>query len=594
MFSSAVALSVVLAGCSSSSNNSSSTKGAKPKVEFKTSVDNGGNLKEGQTLKYGILSSTPLTGLWNVVFSDQATDQFVNQNVMGGTFPTDAEGRAKLDKEDAPVKMHLDREKNEVTLTIHKDLKWNNGENVTSKDIVATYELMGNPKFTENVRYTDEFEVIEGMKDYHEGKASSIAGITKKDDKTVVLKYKEIQPALLWGGGFIAEFLNKGQVEAASKDFTKFAEAELNTKPLSYGPYYLDKVVNGESVLAKANPYFYKKDKVKVPEVQFKVVSPAQASAVLKNGDVDYMTQLTTGIWEGTKEAKNGTILGQSERYVSYVGFKLGKFNKQKGEVEVDPNAKAADKRVRQAFGYAVDWDQINEKLYKGLCFTPTGSGFYPPIVKMFHSAEGEKYTKDVEKAKKLLDEAGLKDKDGDGLREDKNGNKLTFNFAIRNTGQDFDQALADTFIKSWKEVGLDVKLVDGKLMAPKDWSQRVQGDDPGIDIFQGAWGLGTDPNASSLVGKSTPLNYQRYTTEEIQKSLDAMGSSDMFDDKKLVEAYQKFDKQFREDAAWLPFSWKSDLTWVNKRIKNLDVEKINLGTQKLYELELTADAPAK
>ena len=122
VFSSAVALSVVLAGCSSSSNNSSSTKGAKPKVEFKTSVDNGGNLKEGQTLKYGILSSTPLTGLWNVVFSDQATDQFVNQNVMGGTFPTDAEGRAKLDKEDAPVKMHLDREKNEVTLTIHKDL----------------------------------------------------------------------------------------------------------------------------------------------------------------------------------------------------------------------------------------------------------------------------------------------------------------------------------------------------------------------------------------------------------------------------------------------------------------------------------------
>ena len=489
---------------------------------------------------------------------------------------------------------HVDRDKKEVTLTIHKDLKWSNGEDVKADDIIATYELMGNPKYTENVRYTDEFEVIEGMKEYHEGKASSISGITKKDDKTVVLKYKEIQPALLCGGGFIAEFLNKGQVEAASKDFTKFAEAELNTKPLSYGPYYLDKVVNGESVLAKANPHYYKKDKVKVPEIQFKVVSPAQASAVLKNGEVDYMTQLTTGVWEGTKDAKNGTILGQSERYVSYVGFKLGKFNKEKGQVEVDPNAKAADKRVRQAFGYAVDWDQINEKLYKGLRFTPTGSGFYPPIVKMFYNKDGEKYTKNVEKAKKLLDEAGLKDKDGDGLREDKNGNKLTFNFAIRNTGQDFDQALADTFIKSWKEVGLDVKLVDGKLMAPKDWSQRVQGDDPGIDIFQGAWGLGTDPNASSLVGKSTPLNYQRYTTEEIQKSLDAMGSSDMFDDKKLVEAYQKFDKQFREEAAWLPFSWKSDLTWVNKRIKNLDVEKINLGTQKLYELELTADAPAK
>ena len=588
--SSAMALTMLLAGCSSASNKSAS-QGA---VEFKTSVDNGGTAIQDGKLKVGILSADPLTGMFNPVFYLQATDYYVMEDTMAGTFSTDESYRLKQDVDDDPVKFHLDKDKKEVTLTVNKDLKWSNGKDVTADDIIATYNLMGNKAYTDNVRYTDEFEVIEGMKDYHDGKASSISGITKKDDKTVVIKYTEIKPSLLWGSGFISTFLNKDQVEAASKDFSKFSEAELNTKPLSYGPYYFDKVVNGESVLAKANPYFYKKDDVKIKEIEYKVVSPAQASAVIKNGEIDYMKSLTTGVYEGVKDAKNGAVLGQPDFYMSYVGFKLGKYDKEKGESVVDPNAKAADVRVRQAFGYAVDWDQINEKIYKGLRFTPTGSGFYPPIVKMFHSAEGEKYTKDVEKAKKLLDEAGLKDKDGDGLREDKNGNKLTFNFAIRNTGQDFDQALADTFIKSWKEVGLDVKLVDGKLMAPKDWSQRVQGDDPGIDIFQGAWGLGTDPNASSLVGKSTPLNYQRYTTEEIQKSLDAMGSSDMFDDKKLVEAYQKFDKQFREEAAWLPFSWKSDLTWVNKRIKNLDVEKINLGTQKLYELELTADAPAK
>ena len=588
--SSAMALTMLLAGCSSASNKSAS-QGA---VQFKTSVDNGGTAVQDGKLKVGILSADPLTGMFNPVFYLQATDYYVMEDTMAGTFSTDESYRFKQDVDDDPVKFHLDKDKKEVTLTVNKDLKWSNGKDVTADDIIATYNLMGNKAYTDNARYSDEFEVIEGMKDYHDGKASSISGITKKDDKSVVIKYTEIKPSLLWGSGFITTFLNKDQVEAASKDFSKFSEAELNTKPLSYGPYYFDKVVNGESVLAKANPYFYKKDDVKIKEIEYKVVSPAQASAVIKNGEVDYMKSLTTGVYEGVKDAKNGAVLGQPDFYMSYVGFKLGKYDKEKGESVVDPNAKAADVRVRQAFGYAVDWDQINEKIYKGLRFTPTGSGFYPPIVKMFHSAEGEKYTKDVEKAKKLLDEAGLKDKDGDGLREDKNGNKLTFNFAIRNTGQDFDQALADTFIKSWKEVGLDVKLVDGKLMAPKDWSQRVQGDDPGIDIFQGAWGLGTDPNASSLVGKSTPLNYQRYTTEEIQKSLDAMGSSDMFDDKKLVEAYQKFDKQFREDAAWLPFSWKSDLTWVNKRIKNLDVEKINLGTQKLYELELTADAPAK
>ena len=589
--SSAMALTMILAGCSSTSTKQKGTKAA---VEFKTSVDNGGTALANQQLKVGISSADPLTGMFNPIFYLQATDWEVMSGTMTGAFTTDESSRFKQDDKDAPVMFHLDRDKKEVTLTINKDLKWSNGEEAKADDIIATYELMGNPKYTDNVRYTEDYELIEGMKEYHEGKASSISGITKKDDKTVVLKYKEIQPALLWGGGFIAEFLNKKQVDAASKDFTKFAEAELNTKPLSYGPYYLDKVVNGESVLAKANPYFYKKDKVKIPEIQFKVVSPAQASAVLKNGDVDYMTQLTTGVWEGTKDAKNGTILGQSERYVSYVGFKLGKFNKEKGQVEVDPNAKAADKRVRQAFGYAVDWDQINEKLYKGLRFTPTGSGFYPPIVKMFHSAEGEKYTKDVEKAKKLLDEAGLKDTDGDGLREDKNGKKLTFNFAIRNVGQDFDQTLADTFIKSWKEVGLDVQLVDGKLMSPKDWSQRVTADDPNIDIFQGAWGLGSNPNPSGLIGPTSPLNYTRYTSDTLTKNLEALNSQDMFDDEKLKAAYRKFDTDYANEVPWLPFSWATEMTWVNKRVKNLDLNKMNLGEQKLYQLELTSDTGAK
>ena len=41
------------------------------------------------------------------------------------------------------------------------------------------------------------FELIEGMKDYHEGKADKISGITEKDNKTVVVKYTEIKPQFM-------------------------------------------------------------------------------------------------------------------------------------------------------------------------------------------------------------------------------------------------------------------------------------------------------------------------------------------------------------------------------------------------------------
>ena len=232
VFSSAMALSVILAGCSTSSN-SGSKNAPKAKVEFKTSFDNGGSAVDGATLKYGILSAQPLTGLWNPVFSDKAEDQYVNQAVMGGTFSTDEEGRVLQDNADDAVKFHLDRDKKEVTLTIHDGAKWSNGEAFTSKDIVATYELMGNPKFTTNTRYNESYEFIEGMKEYHAGKAKNISGIQVKDDKTVVLKYTEVRPSLLWGEGSVDNFLNAKQVEEASKDFAKFAEADLNKKPLS-------------------------------------------------------------------------------------------------------------------------------------------------------------------------------------------------------------------------------------------------------------------------------------------------------------------------------------------------------------------------
>ena len=589
--SSAMALTMLLAGCSSASNKSAS-QGA---VEFKTSVDNGGTAIQDGKLKVGILSGDPLTGMFNPVFYLQATDYYVMEDTMAGTFSTDEAYRLKQDVDDDPVKFHLDKDKKEVTLTVNKDLKWSNGKDVTADDIIATYNLMGNKAYTDNVRYTDEFEVIEGMKDYHDGKASSISGITKKDDKTVVIKYTEIKPSLLWGSGFISTFLNKDQVEAASKDFSKFSEAELNTKPLSYGPYYFDKVVNGESVLAKANPYFYKKDDVKIKEIEYKVVSPAQASAVIKNGEIDYMKSLTTGVYEGVKDAKNGAVLGQPDFYMSYVGFKLGKYDKEKGESVVDPNAKAADVRVRQAFGYAVDWDQINEKIYKGLRFTATDSGLYPPRRgPMFYNKDGKKFTKDVEKAKKLLDEAGLKDTDGDGLREDKNGKKVTFNFAIRNTGADYDQALADTFIKAWKEVGLDVQLVDGKLMSPKDFSSRLLAGDKSIDIFQGAWQLGTNPDRSSMLGRKTPLNLYRYTSSAFDEAFKEQSSDAMFDDAKLKEAYNKFDNLVADELPYFPLSWDTDLTWVNKRVKKLNPEKLGKGQQKLHALELNSQESAK
>ena len=591
VFSSVFALSILLAGCSTGSNSSNQNQ-TKAKVDFKVSEDNGGNTVKDATFKYGILTNSPFVGLFHPVLHANKADGVITETVFGKTFPVDDALKYKLDDKDAPVKLHIDKDKNEATLTIHDGVKWNNGEDLTSKDIIASYELLGNPKYTENVRYNGSFELIEGMKDYHEGKAKTISGIQARDDKTVVIKYSKLSPSMLWGDGFIYAFSNAKQI-AKVTDFARFGEAELTKRPLSYGPYVITKEVQGESVIAEANPYYYKKDEIKVPKVEFKAVAPAQASQILKNGEIDYLTDINTTVYEGLKDAKNGELLGQPSSFMSFVGFKFGKYDKEKKENVPLENTKFNNKNVRQAFLYAVDRDQINEKIYKGLRFTPTGSALYPPTVGKLRNEKATVVKKDVEKAKKLLDEAGYKDVDGDGLREDNKGNKLVFNFAFQG-GNNYDQALADTFIKSWKEVGLDVKLVDGKLLSPKDWSTRVQADDPSIDIFQGAWGFFNNPNPNYIAGGTSKLNLPRYIDETLAKDLEAIDSKDSFDDNKIKEAFNKFDNDFAEVAPWLPLSWSTDIVWVNKRVKNIDLKKYNTFEQQFYELELTSDKGIK
>ena len=80
VFSSAMALSIILAGCSTSSKSS---KDGKPAVEFKTSVDNGGSAVSDSVLKVGILSADPLTGMFNPVFQPASDGQCSNGRYYG-------------------------------------------------------------------------------------------------------------------------------------------------------------------------------------------------------------------------------------------------------------------------------------------------------------------------------------------------------------------------------------------------------------------------------------------------------------------------------------------------------------------------------
>lgn len=565
---SALALAGVMtfAGC----GGASTSKDVKvDESKFKTTVKNEGTpVKNANPITIGIMHPEPVKGQLNPIFYLDAVDWDVMKFTMCGAMPSDEFLALKQDDDSALVKFHVDKEQNKLIFTIHKDAKWSNGEDFVADDIIATYHLMGNPKFEDNIRYDETFEAILGMKDYHEGKADTISGIKKVDNKTVEISVDKVTVSMLWADGIVTEFLNAGQI-AKITDFTKFWEEELNTKPLSYGPYYLEKNNGGESFLFKANPYYYKGE-AKNKELKIVTVPTAQIAEKLKTGEIDYC-EVSSTIYPDIKDINNGDILGEDMLYMGYIGFKLGKFDKNEGKVVSDPNAKLADVNLRRAIAMSIDNDTINEKLFNGIGTTPTGSGLWPPVTAVHNKdAKGIKY--DVEGAKKLLEENGYKDVDGDGFRENKDGSKLELRIAIRNTGNKIDEPLSQEYLKSFKNIGLNVKLTDDKLIGIKDWSQRVQADDPSIDMFVGAWGLGTNPDPTQLISASSSINYYRYQSEALNKALENLKTEDAFDREKLKKMYVTIDETIANDLPWVPVRWTKNLFYVGKRLAQFDI----------------------
>ena len=69
------------------------------------------------------------------------------------------------------------------------------------------------------------------------------------------------------------------------------------------------------------------------------------------------------------KEVGNIELLAKVDLAYTYIGFKLGKWDADAKTNVTDPNAKLADKRVRQAMWHAMDNEVIGKEMYHGLRF---------------------------------------------------------------------------------------------------------------------------------------------------------------------------------------------------------------------------------
>ena len=583
LFSATAALTLAACGNNNQSSSSSSASGT---TKYASEVTHDGTPIKGGTLKYAIVSSSPFSGIFADELSADTNDSSIGGLIDESMFEYD-ENRKLTNTGLASIEFDVENKTATVTLN-SKDYKWSDGQPVTIDDYIFAYQAIGNKDYT-GVRYDDDYKNVVGMEEYHDGKADSVSGLEKVDDYTVKIHFKEMSPSMQLAGGSVCAYIMPKHI------FKDIPEAEWEksdyvrgTKFVGLGQFKIESIVNGESVTLVPNEHYYK-GVAKVDKVVMEVVSPDNIVSEMKAGNYDIAT-MPNSQYEAYKDLTNVTLLGSQASAYEYIGFHLGKYDKETGKNVTDPNAKMADVNLRQAMAYALDIDAAGQNLYNGL--QHSSNSIIIPFFKDVYNKDQEGFSYNPEKAKQLLDEAGYKDVDGDGIRENKDGSKLTINFAAR-TRDEANESLVQQYLNWWKEIGLNVQLYTGRTIELNSFYDKVQADDPEIDVFAAGWSTGYDPNPSGLFGETAQFNFERYVDAEGTAIMNKISSTESFDSAKNVEFYKEWQQYVHDKAFIFPTLVGEELTAVNKRVKYFDV---NLGSKKsaLYQVELTSDTGAK
>lgn len=572
----------VLAACGSKSSSSSETA----ELSFPAEVKQDGTAVAESQLKYAWVSASTSSGLLIDELTENTTDSTFGGMVDISMFGWD--GDRKLDDSGlAKAEFDVDGKKITVSLT-GKDYKWSDGEPFTIDDYIFTIKAMASKDYT-GVRFDDKFLNIVGMDEFVAGTASDISGLKKVDDYTVELTVKEMSPSMMYAGGDVPSYV---QPEHIYKDIPveewESSEYSRTAKLVGMGPWKIKEIVNGESITYVPNEYYFKGTTPKTGSLKIDIVSPDTIVSEMKAGNYD-IAEMPADQLDSYKDASNLNLVGSLESAYEYISFNLGKYDEASEKNIMDENAKMNDVKLRQAIAYAIDTKTAGEKLYNGLYHPATSL-----IISFFgdlHDSEVEGYSYDPDKANELLDEAGYKDVDGDGIREGKDGKEFKITFAARKRTE-ANEALVQQYIAWWKEVGLNVELYTGRTVEINTFYDAIQANDASIDMYAGGWSTGYDPNPNGLWGETAPFNMSRFVDEKNTELLDAIGSVASFDEKTNLKNYKAWQEYAFEQAFAIPTFESEAITAVNKRVKNFDT---NYGSASengiaLENIELTAD----
>lgn len=420
----------------------------------------------------------------------------------------------------------------EITFHLRKGVKWQDGHEFTSEDVLFGFNTITNPK-TPTAYAGDFLEVQEA---------------TAPDPLTFKVKYKKpFAPALSSWGNLVV--LPKHMLEG--QDITK---SNLTRNPIGTGPYKLKEWKTQERIVLEANPDYFE-GKPCIQQFIMRIIpDTATMFLELKQGGLDWMGLSPIQYSRQTinqffdKNFKKYKYLSFS---YTYMGFNL-------------TSPLFQDKRIRNAVSHAIDKQELVEGILLG--FGEPATGPYKPD-SWFYNPDVPKFDYDPEKARKLLQETGWKDTDGDGIL-DKDGQKFSFT-ALTNQGNSIREKTAQIIQYRLKQVGIEMKI------RTLEWTAFLNDfiDKRRFEAVILGWTTGQDPDIYDIWHSSKTgykeLNFIGYKNNDLDALLEA-GRAE-FDREKRKTIYFKAQEILANEQPYIFLYVPQSLPVIHQRFKGID-----------------------
>lgn len=389
----------------------------------------------------------------------------------------------------------------EYTYELIDEAKWDDGSPLTVDDVIFSTKLMLCP-LTNNTQIRGIYSsVIDSIRKHPEDANKFI----------VRTKILHVNNAEIYGGIYIQQksfwdpegLLNNltfQQIHSENFDapenivdwFNAFNNADNSYQPeklVGLGPYKVTEFVVGSHITIERKKNWYGENSKAVfnqnyPEkIIFKIIKdPAASYLAVKNQQIDVSTGIGT-----SKLMKLQNIDYFNESYhsdfVEAYGYNYMGLNTKPDGVEFKPFF--TDKKVRRAIAHLVPVEEIIDVILRG-----------KGVRQVTNISSSSKYINtdlapidfNVEKAKKMLDEAGWIDTDGNNIRDKVvNGEKLQFSFKLSYLGGAASKEVVLMIKEAMYQAGIDV------VPFPMDFSLLYKNaGDHKFDAMMGGWSTGS------------------------------------------------------------------------------------------------------